>query len=266
LRRSWTKLDRVIDRRTLDEAELHTLLVTIGFRPGAVVMVHSSMDEISRRVVSISPLGFIRMLMDMVGPSGTILMPTFPFRGKQLHYVERRATFDVRRTPSQVGLITEVFRRMPDVVRSSHPTHPVAAWGRNALALTSEPHFGSTFGVQSPICRLRELGGVVAGIGTGMRDSFTILHVAEELHPRARGHFFESASRTMTVLEGDRRFEYPFCALRADVHRNYDRVERALTRDGTLRYVSANGLRCAFTDADVFIRRSMRLVDEGHYL
>ena len=194
-------------------------------------------------------------------------MPTFPFLGKQLHYVEKGQKFDVVRTPSQVGLITEVFRRMPGVVRSLHPTHSFAAWGRHAEELVSTHHLGGTFDEKSPIFRLQDYDGLVVGLGTGLRDSFTILHVAEECHPKARKHFFEDAPRAMTVAGKDKKeIVCRFPVLRDSVHRNYDRVENALLRQGVLRYVTRSGFRCAVTNAKRFIAASMKLVDEDKYL
>jgi hypothetical protein len=118
----------------------------------------------------------------------------------------------------------------------------------------------------SPIYKLREYGGTVVGVGTGLRDSFTILHVPEEIHEAARERFFETAQRKMTIIDGSNQFEYAFRVLRTGVDRAYNRVERALLKDGTLNYVVAKGLRCAVTDADAFITRSLQLIDEGKYL
>jgi len=266
VRRHLNLVQRALDRRTLTESDLRNLLQEAGLSNGTVVMVHSSMDELSRRVPGLTPVSFINLLMDLVTTTGTILMPTFPFRGKQSRYVEQQKHFDVRRTPSQVGLITEVFRRMTSVHRSLHPTHSVAAWGKLAIPLTSTHHLGGAFDTFSPFYKMAEHKGLVLGVGTGLRDSFTILHVPEELHAIARKRFFEEKVDTMTVCDGAEQFEYTFRVLRANAERNYERVEAALLRDRTLRYLKSGGLSCAVTDAKTFIRRSMQLAEEGKYL
>src|SRR5262249_17321192 len=102
VRRHLNKLDRAIDRRILSDSDFCELLCEIGFTKGATILIHSSMDEISRRIPSMTAARVIGVLQQMVGDNGTILMPTFPFLGKQLHYVEKSRTFDVLRTPSQV--------------------------------------------------------------------------------------------------------------------------------------------------------------------
>ena len=145
-----------------------SLYFASGFKPGATVMVHSSFSHVRRRVPGLSPKGLIALLQEQLGPEGTLLMPTFPFQGSQGEYAEKNPRFDVQRTPSKVGVLTEVFRQMEGVVRSKHPTHPVAAWGRNASEIVSTHHLGPTFGVTSPFYRLREFEGIVVGLGTSM--------------------------------------------------------------------------------------------------
>jgi aminoglycoside 3-N-acetyltransferase len=266
IQRRIARLDRVLDRRTMTVNEFEELLRRLGIVEGAVAMVHSSMDAIARRV-RISPIQLIRMLQAKLSDEGTLLMPTFPFTGRQAHYVEREKRFDVRRTPSQSGLVTEVFRRMPSVIRSLHPTHPVAGWGKHAHTLIEAHHLGGAFGCNSPIYRMQDYGGLVIGLGTGLRDSFTILHVAEEVHPKAHDHFFEHEMRAMTTVDASGcEMPYTFQALRTDVRRDYGRVERVLVNEGILQYIAAGGLRCAVTNAQRFISRTMLLVEEGRYL
>jgi aminoglycoside 3-N-acetyltransferase len=266
LRAHAKRLDRALDRRTLNVSEFEDVLRQLGITAGKVVMVHSSMDAISRRVPGLTPVGLIQMLQRLLTADGTVLMPTFPFVGRQLHYVQRTSSFDVQRTPSQSGLITEVFRRMPGVLRSLHPTHPVAGWGKAAKPLLAMHHCGGAFGWTSPLYKIREHEGFVVGLGTRVRTSFTILHVPEQVHPKAREHFFESEQRRMTVVDGATRIEYAFRSLRADVYRNYGRVEKILTEEGILRCISSAGLQCPVMHANAFLDRAMRLIDEGQYL
>ncbi len=89
--------------------------------------------------------------------------------------------FDVRRTPSRMGLLTELFRRSAGVLRSVHPTHPVAAWGRDAAALVEGHHAARTpCGEGSPYARLLERRGKILLMGTGI-GVLTFFHTIEEL-------------------------------------------------------------------------------------
>lgn len=83
-------------------------------------------------------------LLTSVGPAGTVMMPTQPFRGSEYVYMKGEPVFDVRSTPSQVGKITEALRRRPEARRSLHPSHAVAAIGPDADVLLRNHEKGAT--------------------------------------------------------------------------------------------------------------------------
>src|SRR5205807_1636548 len=56
------------------------------------------------------PVDVIRTLREVVGARGTLMMPAIPFRGTAVEYALGDPVFDVRRTVSRMGLLTEVFR------------------------------------------------------------------------------------------------------------------------------------------------------------
>lgn len=106
-------------------------------------------------------------------------MPTFPFSGSMADYVENYVCFDVNKTPSKMGIITEKIREKPSAVRSPHPTHPVAAIGSQALYLTKD-HDKSLFPFDknSPFYRLIELKGKVLLLGASY-ETMTIMRTFE---------------------------------------------------------------------------------------
>ena len=93
------------------------------------------------------PEAVIGGFLDAVGPTGTVVVPTFTL-------TERLGPFgswyDHQTTPSTVGLITETLRRRPDAQRSFHPVHSVAAVGRLAPMITAQQR--NAFGRRSPWC------------------------------------------------------------------------------------------------------------------
>src|SRR5437667_5181902 len=116
--------------RGFSPADLLQLLRRVGVTPGDTLLVHSSFDRFAAFLGK--PTEIIAVLQEAVGDAGTLLMPTLPFTGTAVEYVKRGVTFEVKRTPSQMGFLTEMFRRSSGVVRSVHPTHAAAAWGRFA--------------------------------------------------------------------------------------------------------------------------------------
>ena len=154
-------------------------LADLGVREGDVLLVHSAMDcfvGFDGRATQI-----IQTLQKALGPEGTLLMPTLPFSGTAVEYAKSDPVFDVRRTPSKTGMLTELFRRMPGVVRSVHPTHPVAAWGARAESMIVDHHAcGTPCGRQSPFGRLLDVDGRILFLGPGI-EVMTFFHTIEEI-------------------------------------------------------------------------------------
>ena len=266
VRKRIEQLDRVLDKRTLSQAKFIEALTKLGFTPGATVYVYSAFSKIKRRVLNISPENLIRILQELVGPEGTLLMPTYSFRGSQAEYADAHTHFDVQKTPSQVGVLTEVFRTTPGVVRSLHPTHSVAAWGRHAQDLISTHHLGSTFGATSPLYKLRDYNGLVIGLGARYRYGFGPTHVPEEINTKARELAFEERPRRMILIDGSREIPYEFRVFRRGVSREYERIEKIMLREKILRYFTVGGLELTVGNADAFIARGLELAEENNYI
>lgn len=261
--RQWAQLDRAVDKRTMRTSEFMSLLDRLGITPGATVLVFSSMERLSRRVPGLRPLGLIHLLQQRLGAEGTLLMPTFSFRGRQRDYADQCATYDVWKTPSRSGLLPEVFRRMPDVIRSMHPTHSIAGWGRHAADLLAAHHLGTAFGPNSPMYKLQDHGGLVVGLGTRPEDTFTILHVPEELHPVTRVWAYEPRPRFTTITSGGSSIPYQYFVIRpdAEVDRFELRILNILRSEGVVQVIVERGLPCSLGRAEQVITRSLDLID-----
>ena len=265
---TWRKrhaLLRRIDNRILSQEEFISQLIKLGFASGATIYLHSSMGAISRRVPSLNPVKLISLLKEMVGEEGTLLMPTFSFNGSQYRYVQNQRVFDVKRSPSQVGLLTELFRRTKGVVRSFHPTHSIAAWGMQSKELVSEHHLDTAFGEKSPICKMRKYNGLVAGIGVNPKYCFTLYHVAEEHHPTTHAMQYSTDTFEMDIVYGEKKIPYMVTPLRPDYMRIYGTADQILRKEGVLCYYTKKGLKFGVTNAREFLQRSKELIDKNMY-
>ena len=173
-RRAW------IERfHAFSEDELLAALRRLGVVPGDVLLVHASYARFAGFRGTVG--GAIRTLQGAVTENGALLMPTLPFSGTAVEFVARNPVTDLRRAPSHMGLLSDLFRRWPNVTRSIHPTHPVAGWGNRAAALLSEHAMATTpCGVHSPYHKLLEAGGKILLAGVSI-DALTFYHCIEEL-------------------------------------------------------------------------------------
>src|SRR4029077_5012339 len=92
----------------------------------------------------------LKALLDWIGVRGTLVMPSYPFHSTHQQYLAGGATFDVRKTPSSIGLLPEMFRRTRGAVRSLDPDFCVTALGPDAEAIVGEHPAGpDPFGADS---------------------------------------------------------------------------------------------------------------------
>ncbi len=185
VKRDLKRLVRAYHQRfyAFTAADLKRALLQLGVVPGDVLMVHSAFD----RFVGFhgGPVGAIRALQEVVGPGGALMMPTIPFQGTAIEYALGDPVFDAQHTVSRMGLISEVFRRSPGVVRSLHPTHSVAVWGRRADAIIAGHELAETpCGRLTPYGRLLDYDGKILLAGVPPSTMTFGYFVAEELEPR----------------------------------------------------------------------------------
>jgi len=171
-----------------------------------VLMVHSSVNHMQPMFAD-SALQLVKMLMTFCGAGRTLVMPTFyfgdPAVGGAYATFSQRPRFDLRRVPSQMGLATELFRRMPGVVQSRHPVYRVAALGPMAKALTLGHELARyPNGIGSPFDFMAQHNTRVIGIG----KTFQVLTQAHHVEgvmgdefPVPRGN---GADLRITVVDG----------------------------------------------------------------
>jgi aminoglycoside 3-N-acetyltransferase len=153
-------------------------LKALGVRPGCILLVHASLSSLG--TVEGGADTVIAALLEVLGPDGTLLMPTHPARDGRV--------FDPATVPSAMGRISEAFRQRPGVLRSRHPYHPVATCGPLAAQMLQDHPRPTTGdyrerssipdGPASPYGRLISLGGYVLHIGCDL-DTLTLVHSVE---------------------------------------------------------------------------------------
>lgn len=137
-------------------ADLAAKLRALGICAGDSVLMQSSFHDVNGFTGEAQDV--VECVLGIVGPNGHLFMVSMPYSGAARDYLLKGALFDVRRTPSQMGLISEVFRRRKGVVRSANPMHPVLAYGPRASWLVADhenlPH---SCGDNSPFEKMLEL-------------------------------------------------------------------------------------------------------------
>lgn len=154
--------------------------VDLGIKNGDTVIVHSSYKSFGG--VEGGADAVVGGLSDALGEDGTLVFPTLC--QKDWEHVYENWHLDA---PSDVGYLTNYFRKLPGAKRSNQATHSVAAMGKNADYLTKTHGesglrygiFGDTpFAADSPWQKMYEMDAKMVFIGVSLTKC-TMRHLTE---------------------------------------------------------------------------------------
>ena len=221
-----------------DAENLKRFLTRIGVRRGDTLMLHSSWQPLNG--FKGTPAQFNMALREHLGPEGLLVMPSLTYHNQSsAEFLASGKPMDVRRSPSAMGLLTEVFRRNKETVRSLSPTHPLLAWGKHAQDfIAGHEKTDRPFGPQSPFARLLERNALLLCLDVGF-SSITFTHFVEDrLQDTLPFPLYEAAPMTGIAIDRDgQRIECPTRVLSAIANRQRreQRLIEHLTQAGKLK-------------------------------
>ncbi|MBQ6696279.1 MAG: AAC(3) family N-acetyltransferase [Lachnospiraceae bacterium] len=145
----------------------------MGLSGEEAIMVHSSMKAIGE--VDGGADTVVDAFMEYF-QEGLLMMPTHTWAQMKAGY----DTFDPATEPACVGILPNVFRKREGVVRSLHPTHSIAAYGKAAADyIKGEEHATTPCPPGGCWDRLREVNAKILLLGvTHGRNTF--IHSVDE--------------------------------------------------------------------------------------
>lgn len=219
----------------------------MGLSGTEAIMVHSSMKAIGEVEGGADTVvdAFMEYFKD-----GLFMTPTHTWAQMSAEY----SVFDPATEPSCVGIITNVFRKREGVVRSLHPTHSIAAYGKGAEEyIKGEENATTPCPPGGGWDRLREVNakilllGVTHGRNTFIHSIDEALGVKDRLTP-------ETTLMHIVMPDGSIRD--------VDMHRHYnsvlgtgafsdhfDKMKQAFYDLGAARKVKFGDAQCILCDA-----------------
>ena len=219
---------------TFDTAALREHLLSRVGDDFEILMVHSSVNHMKPMYVG-TPLELVQMLLDWCGPQRTLVMPAFYFGDAGLGAYETfrlKPRFDLRRTPSQMGLATELFRRWPGAVQSRHPVYRMSAIGPLAQALAHRHEFASSpAGLGTPFEFMAKRNTRIIGIGKPMQVLTQAHHVEGVMGDEFPVPSVVHEPLPMTLVEGAQ--EIPFLLTRRSYQGRFNiwRLRKIMDRE-----------------------------------
>jgi len=148
----------------------------LGMEPGDTIFVHSAYSTLSRAPGGVEggPGTVIDAILEVIGEDGTLIMPTFNYD------FLKGVPWDIRTTPSQMGVLTELVRTDPRAKRMHHAIYSMAAIGKHAQELAAH-RSGDCFGESSIFTKFREWDAKILILGLIYSKSITFLHHCEQM-------------------------------------------------------------------------------------
>lgn len=230
-----------------------------GVPSDAPIMIHSSYKSIGAVDAGAAPSGadaVLDVLADYFAP-GLLVLPT--------HTWDRvspdQPVFDVENTPSNVGVLGEVFRKRPGVLRSWHPTHSLAVAGAGAADFVADEHLSNTPTTRTGCHgKLYDADAYVALVGAPLTKN-TLIHGAEEwagIQNRFTAEPWPTQIRGRDAQGNPVLIAAPmyahWSAMGRSISENYDILEAPLLREGI-------AWNAKFGDAQVFIAKVRPMID-----
>ena len=221
--------------------QLTQQLRAMGLKPTDAVMIHSSMKaigEVQGRADTV-----LDVLMSYF-EDGLLMLPTHTWATVNASH----PVFDPRTEPSCVGLLTNLFLRRPSVIRSLHPTHSIAAYGKSAAdfvrgeekATTPCPPGGAWD-------RLRQINAKILLIGVTHVNN-TFIHVVDEAFD-VPGRLVQTPAAISVRMPDGSLLPRAYYAHEGHVSMMFDKLRQAYEELGAARNVRFGNAACILCDA-----------------
>jgi aminoglycoside N3'-acetyltransferase len=159
-----------MDHASISKTAVIHQLLNLGVKPGGVLLVHCAFSKV--KPVENGPVGLIDSIRQVLGPDGTLVMPSMTSDDE--HPFDPLSTSCI-----DLGIVADTFWRIPGVLRSDNP-HSFSAAGPLAEKIAAPHPVDFPHGLDSPVGRVFEFDGQVLLIGVD-HSSDTTIHLCEAL-------------------------------------------------------------------------------------
>lgn len=238
--------------------QLKQQLKEMGIERTDSLLVHSSMKSLG--VVEGGADTLIDALMESVS-EGMLLMPAHTW--KQMS--EEHSFFDPETEPVCVGIVPELFRKRPGVVRSLHPTHSMSVYGKGAEEyIKGEENLNTPCGPGGCWSRLKDISAKILLIGvTHTRNTF--IHGVEEAYDvperfTAQPVKFQVKHPDGSVKEVEMYRHYN--PKEPHISETYDKMYQGYEEMGAAKCVQLGDAKCVLCDAKKIFEITGRILSK----
>ena len=250
--------NRGVTRITIAPSAVTDALRAIGVEPGSVVLVHPDAIVAAQFPPMQNVLDVLIEAMEAaIGGNGTLVMPAFSYS------FTKGEPFDIRNTPSAVGMVTERFRTRPGVCRTSDPIFSFASRGSRARELCATP-VRECFGAESVFAALHRWNAQIIDLGCSLSRGGTFVHYVKTAHG-VDYRYKKVFSGTVISPDGqtaDCSVVYNVRDLTRKSDADLRRLQKRLADDGKLRTAEVGRSRIMAVTASDLFDTAWKMLDE----
>lgn len=221
-------------------------LRTMGIKSTDNLLVHSSMKSVGTVQGGADTL--IDALMEAVS-EGRLMMPAHTWKQMSPEY----SLFDPETEPVCVGIVPELFRKRPGVVRSLHPTHSMAVYGKDAETyIKGEENRTTPCAPEGCWGRLKEIKAKILLIGvTHARNTY--IHSIEESYEVSERFTAEPVQFQVKLPDASVKnveMYRHYNKKEAHISEMYDKMEAGYEQTGAAKKVRLGDAPCIMCDTE----------------
>lgn len=238
------KIDRGV--YMYSKQDLIKAIEQMGILPQDTVFIHSSMKAIGEVEGGADTVldAFMEYLSE-----GLLILPTHTWGFLN----ETFNVFDPKKEGTCVGILTNLFLKRPGVVRSLHPTHSVAAYGKDAREyVQGEEKVGTPCAPGGCYDRLREKNAKILLLGVTHAKN-TFIHCVEELLDVPERFTEEPVEFFICMPDGsykDSMVYRHYNKTTAHISEAYTKLEQAFYDNDVAKKVTFGDANCILCDAN----------------
>jgi aminoglycoside 3-N-acetyltransferase len=257
---------RVAALPALSENDFRKILrAELGLADGDLVYVHSGMDGLN---LDFPFYRILFLIQEIIGKDGTVIFPTYPNHHiSSYEWLKQGNVFDVRKTLSYTGILTEFARRQRRAARSLHPTKSVCAIGPAARELTATHHLSPyPYDTGSPYHKLIDGGGKIVGLGVTTNYLSFIYCVDDALKEKfpVRVYHEEIFAAPCIDYSGNQAIVETYAHdMSTTVHPDMPEWMQTNVSAAACRDLTAHGMKFFRADARMLFAEMMKLAERG---
>lgn len=218
----------------------------MGIVPNDTLLIHASMKSIGEVLGGADTV--LDVFMEYLS-EGLLLLPTHTWGTmSKTHNV-----YDPEKEPACVGLLPNLFRKRKGVLRSLHPTHSVAVWGKEKEAMIEgEENKTTPCSPGGVYDRLKDRNAKILLLGVG-HERNTYIHCVEE-HLQVPDRLTKEPVHFKIVMpDGSLKNSYMYRhenSVTDHISDNYTKLQQAFFDRKAAKKVSFGDASCILCDAN----------------